>query len=208
VARLPLPVSGRIDVAGYGALNLRISSLSYGLEIIATQSQSRANAAFYPRANTQDSFGLGITCLTYAEWVRLCEFTQGYGTKVHQGLVSTARVRVPAHNFDRTGIPNGIAFGDDVRKSTWRTTMNFLGARDLVPVNSRDVTKVSNVIGAEAAAAIKKDAAVAYFYPTGNQLTGSTYGADRLYDTPVRAPLAQEPRIGVNDRRIDPRQLI
>jgi hypothetical protein len=181
----PQKIRAVLSVAGYGAVSLHVTALTFGMKIISTESSARFAKALYVTAVTNDSFGLRVACLTYAEYVHLSKFIEGYGRLVANphSTIRPARVQIPSHHFDRTGIPSGASFGDAVETVAYSMNIGFVGARNLVAPTSTDVTQVSNVLGSEMALAIKHDPQVAYFYPSGSQLSGSAYGVDTLYDT-------------------------
>lgn len=187
------PTNATLSVVGYGSLGVRIKTISFGFDMLTSNSESRMFRTLYTRAITEEAFGLGLICTTHEEYELLGMFLLNYGRKAAQGTAGMMRVRFPARNFDRLGVPDGSTFGRAVPDVTWPMAVGFTGASDLVNLGSRDVTTLSNVLGAEYLNSIHKDPASAYYYPTGSQLTGAGSGADLLYDTPpdttVRPPI-------------------
>lgn len=179
------PTNATLSVANYGSLAVRIRTISFGIDIISSTTHSRMFRTLYTRAITDEAFGIEVVCTTHAEYQRLGTFLLNYGRRAAQGSLGMMRVRYPARKFDRLGIPNGSTFGRAVPDVTWPMTIAFVGANNLVSTGTRDVTVLSNIIGAEYLNAIHKDPSAAYYYPSGSQLSGAGSGADLLYNDPV-----------------------
>ena len=180
-------------VPGYGVLRLHATSVSFGIFIVASESQSRHRKAMYVAAKTSGSFTLGLAFYSYAEKELFSRVMLHYGNNLTRNIVgSPCRVMIPSvidsktgKGLDRVGIPEtGIPFGDNVADVARRVEVKFLGTSDPYnPVGIKDTGLVSNVIGAEYLGAIKKDPMAAYYYPSGSQLSGKGYGVDTLYDS-------------------------
>lgn len=183
------PTNATLSAANYGSIKVRIRTISFGLDIATSSTHSRMFRTLYTRAITSEAFGIGVVCTTHDEYQRLGTFLLNYGRKAAQNGVGMMRVRYPARGFDRMGVPNGSTFGEAVGDTTWPLAIAFVGASDLVSLGTRDVTVLSNVIGAEYLGAIHKDPSAAYYYPSGSQLSGAGAGADVLYDTPAPKPV-------------------
>jgi hypothetical protein len=181
-------------VPGYGTLYLHVVAVGYGITIVpGGEPTSRYGKTLYINAKTAGSFNMDLVFFDHEAFEQFSKVMLHYGENLARGIVgSPCRVMIPSikdakgKGFDRVGIPSksGIPFGDAVATVVHKATLDFIGTSDpYSPVGVTDVAKVSNLLGAEYLQAIKKDPMAAYYYPSGSQLSGSTYGKDTLYDS-------------------------
>lgn len=180
-------------VPGYGILRLHATAVMFGINIVATETESRHGKAMNVAAKTSGGFTLDLAFYNRAEYLLFSRVILHYGNNVTRGIVgSPCRVMIPSiidsksgKSFDRVGIPESPApFGEDVTIIAPKVSMRFMGTSDpYSPVGVKDIGLVSNVIGSEYLNSIKRDPQSAYYYPSGSQLSGKNYGVDTLYDS-------------------------
>lgn len=168
-----------LAVTSYGARSVKCDGIGYGMDVVAGAPDSARNyRAFYISKVATNRFYLNLVFVKFADYDAFVRWVEEYGKQASTPgtPVGAMRVTIPARRFDRVGVPvTGITFGDLVRKTSYRLTVIFDGARDL---GDTTVPKPSTF---SLPANDKTDAP--YFYPAGVQSSAAVSSVeDQLYN--------------------------
>lgn len=169
-----------LSAAGVGDYLVTCLTISHGVRVISGSPDSaRDHRAFYLSKRTAARFTLGLTFASQRDYANFGAWLQHYGHELTKVGSSTGRmrVRVPARNFDRVGVPvSGGSYGDQVGQITYPVTLQFDGGNE-----SRDFANAapSSFVLATSDAAEGK-----FFYPAATQLKGFESAEDSLYGLP------------------------
>ncbi len=171
--------NGLLSVAGYGEYRVTVTSISYGVQVVAgAPDEARNHRAFYMSKRTGGRFSLGLVFTSQADYGNFGRWIQGYGMKVsNPNAIGAMRVTVPVRAFDRVAVPvAGVTFGESVGQITYPMVLQFDGARETGDFKSPAVSKFQQAdTGPEESK---------FFYPAGIQLTGMGAADDILYGVP------------------------
>lgn len=165
-----LSYSDGTAVRGY---RVRCSELSHGFEMIADESQSRTDRAFYPHKTAPTQFSIVVDLIGQRERQSLNAYLMGYvnyildpGLKAR--ITPQMTVRVPSRNFKRVGVPvSGFEFGTVLGEMLFRPRLVFETSGE--PLDWDERITISR---AHTALAASRTPETEFFYPTGTQLKG------------------------------------
>lgn len=192
--------NGTLSATNYGAKRVTIEKVTYAVEFIADQDQTRMGRAYYAKQMTAAPFQIAIVCASHGEAQVLADWFKGYGDRAASGhaQVGSMRVTVPSRQFDKMGVPStGIVFGDDRTSVLYRMNISFAGTGDpigglgLVDTTAKGVSTFS----------MPEDESkiLPHFYPGGVQLSGDDMGEDLLYDRGTLTPEEVQRQIDLAD---------
>ena len=181
-------VNGRGAKRSFG---VRATTITWGLQVVADESQSRTRRAMYPRQVLPSQFMLTPALITYNEFVALMDFLTEYAhfatnTEINDsGTSRMMTVTCTARSFKRRGLlTTGISRGNHIGAMVWSPTMVFETLVD--PLDTNTAIRSSSVRYGDAATKhANPDLETKYFYPFGTQLSGSQHGDDYA---PVQEP--------------------
>lgn len=164
---------------------VKVRTLQFGYEMIATESQARTARAFYPHRTAPSMFALQLELVGFKEHRRFNRWMLNYMDYVLSpsraaGLAPEMSIRVRDRRFFRKGVPvQGINFDYEVGKMVWSPTVVFVASRE--PLDAKyDEFDVSVVKLREA---IRESPHTEYFYPSGTQLSANQVPNASAYDT-------------------------
>jgi hypothetical protein len=141
------PVSGincLLGVNSYGSYGVRVTRISYGLEILSSESEARNTRAFYPTSNSEPGFTLTMVFLDTQERDAFNAWVRGYWDAVsaNSNIGGFMTVSVPSRNFIRQGVPSqGLTYGASWNEVSVPAQLNFVGT-----INPIDAVGVGDTI--------------------------------------------------------------
>jgi hypothetical protein len=167
--------------------SLRVQEIAYGSRMVADESQARTRRAYYPHQVSSVPFSIVPIIKGYKERVQFSNFLADYVKRVQDPSLSvsrfpTMRVTCSARNFERYGVPiAGIEWGDHVGSMIWNPRVVF---ETHVDQSLGDTPGKYNWISyfVYSAGSLDRSPQIAYFYPSGIQLSGSQIPAEGTYD--------------------------
>lgn len=176
---------GSDTLSKYG---VRVSSVSHGINILATQSQARIRQAFYPYKLGAAQFAITVDLIGSREYRSFADWMAEYA-KQALSLDNDVdgfpymQVHIPmddSRNFIRFGVPlNGYEWADNVGLMTKQVQVVF------ETVSERGQTVVSKDQLSRADGQAMVDKVTRYFYPSGTQLSGSMAPPSGTYATVI-----------------------
>lgn len=170
------------------AFALRVKEIAHGSRMVADESQARNRRAYYPHKVSSMPFSVVPIIKGYQERVQFSNYLADYIRRVQDPSLSvskfpTMRVTVASRNFERYGVPiDGIEWGDHVGSMVWNPRVTFETHVDQSigdsPGNYNWISYFSYSDGA-----LDRSPQLAYFYPSGIQLSGSEVPIGAAYDT-------------------------
>lgn len=174
---LSYPYQGRTRM-----YRVRSNMLTWGYQMIASESQARDRKAFYPRKTAPTQFALGVELVGYRERQSLNNWLMAYVAYILDPSLPRKRtpqmtVTLPNRNFKRVGVPiSGIEYGDNLGLMVKTPQIVFETSGE--PLDWDDPYNISRVY---AEMAKEQSPETEYFYPTGTQLNGSEIPASGSY---------------------------
>jgi hypothetical protein len=153
--------------------------IAHGMKVLFDESASRTRRAFYPHRLTSAQFALGIQLKGDEEYKSFSSWLASYADFILNvdlgfGEFPTMSVTIPSQNFMRFGVPlSGFEWGDKVGAMLWSPQVIFESAGEPLEFAPR-MSSLGNL-----GATVDKD--VRYFYPSGQQLSGTQVPADGTY---------------------------
>jgi hypothetical protein len=181
IAGAPAGFNGRLSVALYGSRVVRVTSISYPLEVVSSEDVGPVGRVMYPVACEVPGFTLGLIFVSRQEREGFSEWLRGYMERVvaDQRVGGYVYVYVPARGFARNGVPIGpLAYGDEVGLASYPVTVSFVAA--IEPISGVGKTRVDEVSYYQGPS--KDAASVTHFYPAGIQRAGLDEVERVLYD--------------------------
>lgn len=174
----PSGYNGRLSVPGYGAMVVRVATITYSLDIVTSEAASAHGKAFYPGWLNESAFSLEVMFATWAGREKFNSWMHGYMDKVTRNQISKGYmlVQVPARRFTRKAVPHrSLDYGDDVAQSgrLYRSQITFSGSSDPLAKNASSTFR-----NAKAQAQTS-----ATFYPAGSQKAGAETLDSTLFDS-------------------------
>jgi len=179
----PVPGNMLLSVPNYGTYSLQCIALHHGINIIQREDVARMSKALYVTKRTSGSFIITVIFPTHAEQEKFSNWLQEYGRRrsnpnaANTTIPQAMRAMLPARKFDKYGVPAaksaGIPYGDRAAMAAYRTTIEFVGTRDVLEDSSPAISSFTAPTG---------DKAAPYFYPAGEQLGKGEKGEDWLYN--------------------------
>lgn len=172
-----------ISIADYGAHRVKATRVTHGMSVVAYSGEgvSRRGRAFYPSKRTSGSFELDLVFTTYGGYRKIANWLERYSRWASnpKSLATPVRVVIPSRNFDKVGVlEEGLTFGDVVAATSYTMTLAFVGSRDPMEMNGRNLSMFRLPKNID-------DPALPYLYPAGTQLKVGETGFDTIYDEPV-----------------------
>lgn len=159
---------------GRRVYRVRSSTLTYGFQMVAAETQARQRKAFYPHKTAPTQFSLGVDLIGYRERKSLMNYLMRYVEYILDPAIKGRRtpqmvVTVPSRNFRRVGVPvTGYEFGDNLGLMVAKPQIVFETAGE--PWDWDDpVNRTSRVFDQMART---RSPETEFFYPTGTQLSG------------------------------------
>lgn len=157
---------------------VRCKSLSFGFQMVASESQAKDTRAFYPYKTAPTQFTVSTDVMGAAERISLNRFMMGYADAVLNADTNGRRlpmltVTMPSRNFRREGVLlSGWEWGTRVGEMVWTHDLVFQTSREPLDWNAKAPTlRVQTILSTI------KDPASQYFYPSGVQLSGGQSSA-------------------------------
>lgn len=180
-----------LSVAGYGTRSCYAVRVQHGINVVASQGQSRNQQAFYPVKRTSGSFGLVLLFPTHADYQSMALWLANYAMKMADGTdrLGPMRVQIPGSEFDKIAIvKDGIDFGDKMEAVTYQLNLGFEGARDSLDHASGLISTFSFPEGV--------DTIGRYFFPAGTPLDDASPNQTPWYlYQPGTVPNAGQPGV-------------
>jgi hypothetical protein len=133
--------NGVLVAEGHGGVNIDIENISHGLAITQEAASARNRKTNYIKYRTQSDFSILTRFKTYQEFATFTAWLTEYVRKVTDGSAMPMRVFCPIRNFDRTGVPLSIPYGDAAAKVTYECSLQFTGAEDPTSINGNAFSK-------------------------------------------------------------------
>lgn len=167
--------------------DLRVKEIAHGSRMVAAESQARTRRAYYPHQVSSMPFSIVPIIKGYQERVQFSNYLADYVRRLQDPALSvskfpTMRVTCSVRNFERYGVPiQGIEWGDHVGSMVWTPRVVF---ETHVDQSLGDVPGTYNWISyfVFSEGALDRSPQIAYFYPSGIQLSGSEVPAEGTYD--------------------------
>lgn len=182
---------------------VRCSSLSWGYDMIATESAARLTRGFYPHQTAPTRFALRIDLIGKEERRSFNGYLMNYANYILDPSVKGREtpqmtVTIPSRGFKRIGVPlSGMEFGIRVAQVFYQPTLVFETSGEPLDWSEHDI--ISTV---QADLAYFKQPESQYFYPTGLQLKGGESPAVAGYQSIQEAingsainPTANKPKV-------------
>jgi hypothetical protein len=172
------PVSGincLLGVNSYGSYGVRVTRISYGLEILSSESEARNTRAFYPTSNSEPGFTLTMVFLDTQERDAFNAWVRGYWDAVsaNSNIGGFMTVTVPSRNFVRQGVPSqSIIYGASWDEVSIPATISFVGT--LNPIDAVGVGDTIARVGSYYVKATTDLQNGLFFNPLDIQVGGST----------------------------------
>lgn len=160
---------GLLLADGHGAFGVWITRISHGVTIIAPTESARFHRAVYPKKRFDSDFSIDVSLTSYEKYSTFTNWMKEYAYKIANGSAKPMRVICPERNFDQTGVPKVVPFGDRAGQYNYPITLNFMTAQD--PAGIEDPQAFSQAYGTTV------DAEVNLMLPYGYQLTAWDPGA-------------------------------
>jgi hypothetical protein len=151
---------------------VRAGDLSFGAEMIATESAARIYRAYYPHKSANQQFSVQVLLKNWAERSDFMNWLSAYAQwALDPNAVRTTfpymTVNVSSRSFYQRGLPlTGFEWGAHTGMMAFAPVIVFESAYS--PSQSGDAIATSSVINQWSAFA--SDPAIQYFYPFGTQL--------------------------------------
>jgi hypothetical protein len=172
------------------AFSLRVQEIAHGSRMVAEESQARNRRAYYPHKVSSMPFVIVPIIKGYRERVQFSNFLADYIKRVQDPSLSasnfpTMRVTCSVRNFERYGVPtDGIEWGDHVGSMVWTPRVAFETHVDQSLGDSPGkYDGISYFVFSEGS--LERSPQIAYFYPSGVQLSGSQVPTESAYDKVV-----------------------
>lgn len=177
---------------------VRVMSVGYGAQQLASETMSRTRRAFYPRNVVATLVGIQIILVGVAERSSFANFIHNYSVNYLSPQAQFPPIMTfscPSINFLQTGIPTqGFEWGNSVGAIMWTPTI-IMQPTDpsFAPsgIQRTGGTGYSHLDMASYNAVIKVAPEVKYFIPEGIQLSGDTAPPDGGWNATVPAPTSQ-----------------
>jgi len=165
------------------SFSVRAQEIAHGSRMIADESQARVRRAYYPHQVSSVPFSIVPIIKGYRERVQFSNFLNDYVKRVQDPNIGvsnfpTMKVTCPARAFQRYGVPvSGIEWGDHVGSMVWTPRVVFETHVDQWLGDSPGAYEwVSYFVFGQGS--LDRSPEIAYFYPSGVQLSGSEIPAD------------------------------
>jgi hypothetical protein len=169
------------------AFSCRVKEIAFGSRMIASESQARTRRAYYPHQVSSVPFSIVPIIKGYKERVQFSNFLGDYVKRVQDPSLSvskfpTMKVSSNTRKFLRWGVPvSGIEWGDHVGSMVWTPRVVFETHVDQsLGESTRDYQWISYFVFS--AGSLQRAPQIAYFYPSGIQLSGSQVPDADAYD--------------------------
>jgi hypothetical protein len=118
--------------------SLRVTQVSYGLNIIGNEDQAAAFKTFYARQVQEDTFVILAMFINAAERRDFFTWYQAYAKyTTTPSPVGAMRCQVPARGFDFYGtLADGVVESTTVKDVAWMMSLKFVGAQPTVSLSS------------------------------------------------------------------------
>jgi hypothetical protein len=162
------------------AYRVRCISITHGMQMIYTESQSRTKRAMYPMKRVPAQFSITAALVGYNEHRAFSNWMTSWAAYAISPDLRTAfpvmTVTVPARNFTRVGVPiTGVEWGDHVGSMVWNRQIVFETTGE--PWDSKK-PRYSRYEDPTNSIGYRENR---YFYPAGVQLSGDQVPADGTY---------------------------
>lgn len=177
-----------LSVAGYGIRQYRCVALDHGLDVNSNEGQGRNRKAFYAQRMSESNFSIALVFTSYKQKEEFTRWMQSFirqSASTPLAITNPMKVMVPARKFIKHGFPtSAIPYGDSVGTFFWVIEVNFEGvsAKDYKPPAISQFSMITDFT--------KVDQTTKYFYPAGEQLSGTQSAEDSIYATPDEEQLA------------------
>jgi hypothetical protein len=169
------------------AFQIRAQEIAYGSRMVAEEAQARTRRAYYPHQVSSIPFSVTPIIKGYAERTAFSNFLGDYVKRIQDPALSvssfpTMKVVCAVRSFQRWGVPvSGIEWGDHVGSMVWTPQVVF-------------ETHVDQSLGDTPGSydwvsffvfqknALEASPQLAYFYPSGVQLSGDQVPAAGTFD--------------------------
>lgn len=163
--------------------SVRANLVAHGMQVIYAESSARVRRVFYPHRLTYAQFALGVDLVGEDEFVSFSTWMANYADYAISldlpvnGYPYMA-VSIPSRRFLRYAVPlsGGFEWGDSVGLMLRTETVVFETVGQ--PGDKANQSPTSYATGQAL-----KDATSKYFYPTGQQLSGSMSPPSATYST-------------------------
>lgn len=151
----------RLEAPGYGAMDIAIITLGYGMAIAAYVGESRRSRTFYPYVKTPGLWYIEVAFSDVEQRNLMHRWLISYIMRITdqwQDPLAPITVSVPSGNFIRTGYPtSSLQLGDTMGTSVYHSVVQFANAIDPL------------LVGGSKYAPPTRDPAARAFYPSDDQ---------------------------------------
>jgi hypothetical protein len=165
------------------SITARVTAITHGFSVIATESAGRQYRAFYPHQRAVDPFTLTFALKYYTEAKQVMDYLRKFIKAVIDTGSTSMTVRVPARNFMRQGVPTGGIWDmDQTGSNLFTPQITFDSITDPLDLTAPVVSGIS--LGSTAANDASK-----FFYPSSASTNDPNATGDSFYDAaPVLVP--------------------
>ncbi len=206
--------TGTAAIPGGGA-SFRVMTMSYGMEMMYNQKQSRAQRTIYFRHFVDDNFSVRLGFNGWEQYNAAADWFVAYGSFITDPSTTTVNpmaVVIPFLNFAGVGIPTmGVTYGDQMVELLYIMDISFVGTSDTLQpendqtsaANQNNIAQTFYPVGLQQGSATQTDEIVLYNPGnTVNQLTPSNLG--NQVSTPIKPTSAPNNPIPAPTSYADP----
>lgn len=171
--------NGLLSTQDSGSYKVRVLALTIPTNIGSQQAEASQRKVFYP-IKTTGGFSMTLGFPTWEGREKFDKWLTAYmadvlrGRGFHAGVVAT----VPSRSFQRWGVPTGpLRYGEKFNDTAYALSIDFVAAPDPVENPMTDTSVSRFTLG-------RPGGAAQYFYPAGQQLSGSQGLESALFDDP------------------------
>lgn len=162
------PYSGALATQNHGMRRVRVVSITENVSIIANEAEAGSRHVFYP-VRTAGGFSITVGFPSYESRDRFNRWMEGFMNKTlsGRGFNGAMLVAVPDRDFIRQAVATGpLLLGEGVTDLAYSTQISFQKTSDAVdaPLKDKEVSTFQMP---------KRKGVSRYFYPAGQQLSGS-----------------------------------
>lgn len=187
MARGDFGFNGQIGNRSYGSRRVRIMSIGYNLDIVASaDNEARSRRAFYPVATEGSSFRVDLGFVSWEDREAFNRWMSRFMVSVSEGSakIGTLTVRCPSRNFIRVGVPQGnLEYGEGIKDVAYAVRLTFTAATHPV-----DVSVGQRMTGIAYFKGPRDNAQAKFFYPGGKQIKGAESLEGTLFDDTPDGP--------------------
>ena len=170
---------------------VRCSGVRHGVTPIFTESAARIRKVFYPHRSSLGQFVVDVEMKSQDEYRSMSNWLTNYIDWAFQQRNSLKNfpfmvVAIPSRKFIRAGVPiQGFEWGDKAARMSWGISIVFETAEDVTDWTGDQ--RVIDSIGqlSQDNAGTITDPVIKFFYPSGQQLSGSDTPDSGTYAVPI-----------------------